>query len=384
MQMNHLRVAWLFPSLVLGNYWHPVLAEFSKIYSQTIVYTGAWAGFSPGFENAFSVKVVGEMKFVDTVKSETGYSEGFIKVSPAIVGELLKFRPHVIFTSGFCLWTILALLFKWIGNWRVVIVYDGSSPGVDYQNSRLRTLMRRVLTHFTDAFITNSQSGKSYLIQYLGVDKQVIFDRPYQVPNAEALLTQRQPINLDTDSLQRPVFLFTGQVVVRKGLHQLLEACVLLRNQGYISYTLLVAGDGAQREELQAFCKAQGLEDCVQWLGWVSYGQLGAYFQAADVFILPTLEDVWGMVVLEAMAFGKPVLCSKWAGASEMLVEGENGYLFDPYKPQEIATAMRRFLDQPAQMQHMGQRSQVLIAPHNPIAAAQFLVKVTDTVAEVC
>jgi glycosyltransferase involved in cell wall biosynthesis len=379
MNTNHLRVAWLFPSLVLGNYWHPVLAEFSKIYSRTAIYTGAWPGFSSGFEDTFTVKVVGEMEFVDTIKSETGYSEGFIKVSPAIVGELLKFRPHIIFTSGFCLWTIFALVFKWIAGWQVVIVYDGSSPGVDYQNSRLRTLMRRILTRFTDAFITNSQAGKRYLMRCLGVNEQSIFARPYQVPNAEALLTQSQAIDPDASTFQRPIFLFTGQVVSRKGLHQLLEACVLLQNQGYRNYTLLVAGDGEQREELQAFCQIQDLEDCVRWLGWVNYGELGAYFQTADVFILPTLEDVWGMVVLEAMAFGKPVLCSKWAGASEMLTEGENGYLFDSYNPEEIATAMRRFLDEPTEMQRMGQRSQALIAPHNPIAAAQFLAKVTDT-----
>ncbi|QYO62491.1 hypothetical protein [Leptolyngbya sp. 7M] len=127
-----LRVAWLFPSLRLGNYWHPVLSEFTKTYPQTIVYTGDWPGFSPGFEGAFTVETVGRMQFMDLTQSKTGYGQGFIKVSPAIVGRLLRFKPDVIFTSGFCLWSILSLLFKPVGGWRVVIVYDGSSPGVDY------------------------------------------------------------------------------------------------------------------------------------------------------------------------------------------------------------------------------------------------------------
>jgi glycosyltransferase involved in cell wall biosynthesis len=382
MDTKHLRVAWLFPSLVLGNYWHPILAEFSRDYAQTQVYTGAWSGFSPGFENTFAVKVVGKMEFVDTVKSETGYSEGFIKVSPAIVGELFKFRPHIIFTSGFCFWTILALTFKWLAGWRVVIVYDGSSPGVDYRGSRLRTQLRRILTRLADAFITNSEAGKHYLAECLGVNDQKIFARPYQVPNAKALLAQSQAADRQADHLQRPIFLFTGQIVPRKGLHQLLKACLLLQNQGYEDYTVLVAGEGEQREELQVFCQAHGLEKQIHWLGWINYGKLGAYFQMADVFILPTLEDVWGMVVLEAMAFGRPILCSKWAGASELLVEGENGYLFDPYQAEEIAAAMRRFLDRPEQMQPMGERSQALIAPHTPEAAAQFLAKITHTLME--
>jgi glycosyltransferase involved in cell wall biosynthesis len=115
-------------------------------------------------------------------------------------------------------------------------------------------------------------------------------------------------------------------------------------------------------------------------VGQVSYSQLGSYFRAADVFILPTLEDIWGMVVLEAMAFGKPILCSQWAGAAELICDGENGYLFDAHQPEAIATAMQRLIDQPDQIAPMGERSAALIAKHTPTAAAQFLVQVTRTV----
>lgn len=377
---KNLRVAWLFPSLELGNYWHPVLSEFAKVYPQTTVFTGVWPGFSPGFENAFAVKVVGEMTFVDTVKSETGYSQGFIKASPAIVGELLRYKPDVIFTSGFCIWTIFALLLKLLGGWRVVIVYDGSSPGVDYRDSQIRTILRQLLSRLTDGFITNSLAGKRYLTQYLHVQEQRIFARPYQVPDVDALLKRSQQVDLTTAELQHPIFLFTGQVIPRKGLDRLLMACKLLRDRGYHHYTLLVAGDGAQREELQAFCKTHGLDDNVRWLGWVNYGQLGAYFRNADVFILPALEDVWGMVILEAMAFGKPILCSKWAGAAELIVEGENGSVFDPYEPEAIAEVMISLIQQPESWKKMGQRSQEMIAHHTPTNAAQFLTKVTHTI----
>jgi glycosyltransferase involved in cell wall biosynthesis len=380
MSASSLRIAWLFPSLDLGNYWHPVLSEFTKIYSQTIVYTGVWPGFSPGFEDAFTVKVVGKMRFVDATKSETGYSQGFIYASPGILGELLSFKPQVIFTTGFCIWTIFSLLLKPFSGWRVVIAYEGSSPGVDYRYSPLRLFLRRLMTRFTDAFITNSHAGKSYLVDILGVPEQAIFARPYEVPDVEALLKRLESAKQENLQLQRPVFLFTGQLIPRKGLHRLLEACLLLKDQGYSQYTLLIAGDGPQKEELENFCQEHGLEGCVKWLGWVSYGSLGGYFRNADVFILPTLEDTWGMVVLESMAFGKPVLCSRWAGASELVIDGENGYLFDSHQPEAIAQAMRLLIDHPDLIQSMGQRSQDLIAQHTPKASAQFLSKVTDTV----
>lgn len=380
MDAHVLRVAWLFPSLALGNYWHPVLSEFVKVYPQTTVYTGNWPGFSPGFENSFTVKVVGEMTFVDTAKSKTGYNQGFINASPAIASELLHFKPDVIFTSAFSIWTVFALLLKPLGRWRVVIVYDGSSPIVDYRDSKLRTSLRRLLSRFTDAFITNSLTGKAYLTEFLGVNPRIVFTRPYQVPDTTALLKQTEMVNLDFSQLPRPVFLFTGQVIPRKGVAQLLQACKILRDRGCSHYTLLIVGNGEQRQQLETFCQLEELTDCVRWLGWVNYGQLGAYFHSADVFILPTLEDVWGMVILEAMTFAKPILCSKWAGASEMVIEGENGLLFDSSQPEEIAAAMARLINQPELIHRLGQRSEELIVHHTPVNAAQFLTKVTSTV----
>ena len=152
----------------------------------------------------------------------------------------------------------------------------------------------------------------------------------------------------------------------------------MLQKQGYRNYTLLVVGDGAQRQELEAFSQTHELADCVKWAGRVNYGNLGAYFNSADVFVLPTLEDTWGVVVLEAMALGKPVLCSKWAGAAEMVIEGENGYLFEPQQPEELAKVMRRFIEQPNLSKSMGDKSQQLMAQHTPEVAAQFLAKVTS------
>lgn len=380
MNGTSLRVAWLFPSLAFANYWQPIFSEYTKLHPQTVVYTGEWQGFSPGFEAAFHLTVVGKMQFIAASQSEVGYSQGFIKASPAIVKYLLQFKPDVIFATGFCIWTILALLFQPLGRWRLIILYEGSSPGVDYRNSPFRLLLRRLMGSAAGACITNSLGGQVYLTQFLGIQATKVWTHPYQVPNAQALLAQVPEDESHQPTLPQLTFLFTGQIIPRKGLRQLLEACQILQSWGYRNYRLLIAGDGAQREELQAFSQEHRLDSCIQWLGWVSYGQLGAYFRQVDVFILPTLEDTWGMVVLEAMAFGKPILCSQWAGASELVVDGENGYRFDAHDPATIAEVMRRLIDHPELIAQMGQRSQELIAPYTPETSAQFLAKVTDAV----
>ncbi|MBD3882078.1 glycosyltransferase family 4 protein [Phormidium tenue FACHB-886] len=365
------RLAWLFPSLEQGNYWHPVLKELTQVYPQSIVYTGTWTGYAPGYEGSFQVEVVGKMRFVDTAEKRAAYGRGMIVVSPGIVKVLLKDKPDVIFTSGFSLWTLLVLLTKFIGGWRVVVMYDGSSPTVDYLDAPVRLFVRRLMTLMIDAFVTNSAAGEQYLTKTLG--SKNVFAKPYQVPDAKALLNQSTAAIADLPQ-QKPIFLFVGQLIPRKGIQPLLEACKRLKDEG-CDFTLLVIGKGEQRSELEQYCRDHALTN-VRWVGSISYGELGTYFRQSDVFILPTLEDVWGMVVLEAMALGKPVLCSQWAGAAELVKAGENGYLFDPHQPESIVEAMRHFIAQPEQIAPMGQRSAELIAPHTPEASAQFLVDV--------
>ena len=372
----NLRIAWLLPSAFY--YWQPAISKLAQLFPQTTVFTGLWQGFAPGFENSFAVEVL-ERKVIQLTRTSTGYGNNFTYLSLNIINRLIRFKPDLIFTSSFGVWTMLALLLKPLAKWRVVIAYEGSSPSVDYRGSAPRLALRRAMVKAADALITNSKAGKAYLIDILKAKESNVFHQPYEVPATTALVgCTKEDKHSNLHQLQRPVFLFVGGIIPRKGLHLLLEACVVLQKQGYRNYTLLVVGDGAQRQELEAFSQTHELADCVKWAGRVNYGNLGAYFNSADVFVLPTLEDTWGVVVLEAMALGKPVLCSKWAGAAEMVIEGENGYLFEPQQPEELAKVMRRFIEQPNLSKSMGDKSQQLMAQHTPEVAAQFLAKVTS------
>jgi glycosyltransferase involved in cell wall biosynthesis len=377
-----LRIAWLFPSLARGFYWQPVLSEFTRLFPKATVYTGDWPGFAQGFEGRFTVRTVGKAKFIETSYVSNGYTRAFVALSPKIIGHLAYFNPHVVFTAAFSMWTAVALLLKpWL-RWRVIIVYDGSSPNIDFEDSIVRLVFRRAMARSADAFITNSRGGKAYLTTTLCARYSRVFVRPYEVPHAEVLSNSPTGAEPSVAELQRPIFLFVGEIVPRKGLHLLIEACSLLWRDGYRKWTLVVVGDGPQRNELDGIIKNGGFDDRIKWAGWVSYGNLGKYFQRSDAFIFPTLEDIWGMVALEAMAFGKPVICSKWAGAAEMVSDNQSGYIVDPCRPDQLVSKMKQFIDNPHLTQLMGQRSKEKLACHTPRAVARHLSEVVKSVIE--
>lgn len=376
--MENLRIAWLLTSAFY--YWHPPIAELAKLFPETTAFVANWRGYAPGFEDSFTIDIVGERKIIPIIKASEGYGYSFTYLPLNIVNRLLKFKPDVIFSNSFGIWTLIALLLKPLGRWRVVIAYEGSSPSTDARNSAPRLAMRRAMVKASDACITNSHAGKAYLTEILNASSEEVFVHPYEVPAVQALFSQSSDSQVFSQSWKPPIFIYVGSLIPRKGVNFLLDACRDLKKQGHTNYTVLIVGDGTQQEDLKKFCGENQIEDCVQWIGRVKYGELGAYFKKADVFVLPTLEDTWGMVVLEAMILGKPILCSKFAGASELITDGENGYCFDPNQQGKLAELMYYFIEKPERAEEMGQKSEQTMTQYTPHAAAQFLKGVIDFV----
>ncbi|MEM7756844.1 MAG: glycosyltransferase family 4 protein [Cyanobacteria bacterium P01_A01_bin.40] len=377
--MNNLRIAWLVP--VAWFYWQPTLSEFSKLFPNTKIYTALFPGYSKGYEDSLDLEMVGKFKVLGGNQNSAipQYGSSFTSLSPKIIFRLLQYRPQLIFTNSFGIWTILALMFKFIGRWRVAIAYEGSSPGVDFCHSPWRLWLRKIMVKQADAYITNSQTGKAYLTKVLAAEPHKVFAQPYEIPAAFSLLDNSVTKPPALKLSQKPVFLFVGRIVSRKGLHLLVEACSLLKQQGYQNYTLLIVGEGEQRPELEAFCQQLNLTNCVKWVGKVDYQDISNYFQAADVFILPTFEDTWGVVILEAMLFGKTILCSQGAGSSELVIDGQNGYVFDPQDKSVLARLMANLIDNSDLLPAMGQASREQIAQHTPEIAAKQLATVVQS-----
>ncbi|MEP0907307.1 glycosyltransferase family 4 protein [Leptolyngbya subtilissima ST-M1] len=372
--IKDFKVAFLLPSTWF--YWQPVLAKLAIKFPQTKLFTTHWTGFSKGLDQAFLVQELSQRKFVEIKSSKEGYSYGFTYLPLGIVNKLLEFKPNFIFSNSFGIWTILAILAKPLGRWKIIIAYEGSSPNVDYAKSPLRLGIRKVMAKFSDGLVTNSQAGERYLVEVLKISPDKVYKKPYEVPVAEAFLDKQ----LDSTDLPiepgKKIFLYVGKIVPRKGIHYLLNACVALKKSDIEDFALVIIGNGNQKNELEEFCNKNGLNSHVFWLGRIDYQQLGAYFKKADVFVLPTLEDTWGMVVLEAMLFSKPILCSKWAGSSDLVEHGKNGYVFDPRDTNELSRYMASFIKDGEKVIRMGHESGETIKQFTPAQAADNFVEI--------
>jgi glycosyltransferase involved in cell wall biosynthesis len=384
-RLAQTRVAYLFPALSFGNYWHPILSRFTRSTPKTQVYTGAWSGFSRGYEDKFQLTIVGNARFFpEKVSLEGRYVKNVSYLSPKVLGHLFRLRPHVVFVSAFSMWTLLVLLVKPLLGCRVVILYDGWSPTYDYQDSAPRLALRRWMAQRCDRLITNSQNGATYLTQALNAKVKNVIRIPYQVPDLDALQSHRPPQHPNTPTPQQPTanpfklrLIVVGQLISRKGVDRLLHAIHLLQERGYHNIHLTCIGSGDQAEELRQLSETLKL-DQVTWIGQVPYDRLGEYIQASDVFVFPTLEDVWGMAPLEAMVWGKPVICSQYAGCAElMLLDGKTGFQVDPNQPETIADAIQSFLDQPETIAQMGDRAKAHIEQFSPETATQALLALT-------
>lgn len=129
----------------------------------------------------------------------------------------------------------------------------------------------------------------------------------------------------------------------RKRLDVLLQAAALLRER-IPDLEVRIAGNGPELNKLKRTCSDLGVERTVRWLGDVSMKELAAEYSRADIFCLPSVQEGFGIVFLEAMAAGKPIIAARAAAVPEVV---RNGILVEPGNAEALADAILRLYRDP-------------------------------------
>src|SRR5579863_135611 len=142
---------------------------------------------------------------------------------------------------------------------------------------------------------------------------------------------------------------------------------------------LVFAGDGAQRADLEKQATAQKISDRVQFLGFVNQSQLPKLYKSADLMVIPSRYEPFGLVVNEAMLCNCPVIASDRVGAvRDLITHGETGYVYPCGDTNALATLLQNVLSNPAELQSVRQNALQRIQTWTPQASADALVDAVE------
>jgi glycosyltransferase involved in cell wall biosynthesis len=364
------RIAIVQP--ILSPYSIPRFEELAKNDELEIILLVEKQTFShrPGWNMSF-VKGC-KVEFIDSfIKSEDqenralGYKVSGIRAVPYRLPLLLmKYKPHIVLVCN-ATELLFCLPLRWYLNYKIGLMVEDTMHTMS-SKSVFKQRAKVMIYRTTDFYLPLTNDSADYL-NVNGIIKNIYrtswsidLERFRKITNEKRV----QAIRKEHAVEEKLVFIFVGQLIPSKGIMKLLNAWVSLPEQIQKNIALVIIGDGPQKEEIIYFIQNNKMSNIIL-LGHISYEELVNYYNTADVLIFPTLQDVFGMVVMEAMACGLPVLVSQYAGAKELVKHDENGYIFDSENIEVIRNILIRAFKYRNRMWQMGNRSREIVKDYS-------------------
>ena len=160
---------------------------------------------------------------------------------------------------------------------------------------------------------------------------------------------------------QRPVLVTVGHLVARKRHADVLQAVAQLRDR-HPELEYVIVGDGPERDRLQALAASLGIERLVTWRGSLAHSDAVAAARAGSLFVLPSVEEAFGVAYVEAMGGGVPAIgCRGEDGPEEIAAAGGGIALVASRDPSALAALIERLLSDPSQLEAMGRQARLTI-----------------------
>ena len=253
---------------------------------------------------------------------------------------LIPFAKKYDVIHGQHAFTPLALKFVAAGR-KVGAATVLTTHSINFENSLFLRLLARITFPYYKYQLSNphriiavSRAAKKFIKRFTKVPVEII---PNGV-NTEMFKDGWEKEELkDEFGFEGEVVLYVGRIDPRKGLE------VLIKAMNAVDGTLVVAGAGKNLSKMMSVAEAVGVRNKVRFLGYVSYDRLPRLYGASDVFVLPSVSEAFGIVLLEAMASGVPVIGTRVGGIPE-IIDG-CGLLVPPNDPSALADAINSVIN---------------------------------------
>jgi glycosyltransferase involved in cell wall biosynthesis len=228
-------------------------------------------------------------------------------------------------------------------------IWSGTIDG-RAERSWIRRVQRRWLVRRCDGFLAYGSAARDYLVDLGAPDERIHL--AWNTVETEAF-ARGTPMRAPREG--EPLRIVTvGYLERRKRVDRLIAAVAAARREG-ANVELVVVGDGAERATLEAQAHAEGLGGRVRFTGDLPRTDVAAQYREAHLFGFPTAKDIWGLVLVEAMAAGLPALASKGAGAArDLVVEGGTGFALDFDDTAKVGGTIARLAQDPETLERMG------------------------------
>jgi glycosyltransferase involved in cell wall biosynthesis len=315
----------------------PVYSGLASRFELLVLHGGtesnrdSWRDMEKALPDAQVIKAWGWQISIPRRQNGKVFDRRYIHITPGFLYHLLRYKPDAVISNEMGFRTLTALLYGTIFRKPVFVWWGGTTHterGIGFVKRSLRALVSR----WTRRWISYGQTSTEYLIT-LGIPRERIVEIQNAVDEQRFTANVEPAFSLPT----KPVVLYVGQFIARKGVEFLLAAAAALQREG-LSFSLLLVGNGRDKAALEKRADDLHLSN-VHFHAALPPDKMPAVYRSGDVLVFPTLEDPWGLVANEAILCGVTVVCSKYAGCAQELFSAQN--IFDPENIAEFTEKLR-------------------------------------------
>lgn len=287
----------------------------------------------------------GNYKYLFLKRRMLTYKSRFIHFNPDVWKILNSLNPDVVITAGsFNPTMLIAFFWSKIKGRKHIPMTDGWLKS-ENTLSLIHRLVRKVVYHFSDAFIGASKHSLELYKSYGCLEKAIFQSH---------LCANNEYFSQFITTAKKYDLMFSGQFIERKMPLFFAEVAKCIKDQrGQCS--VLILGSGELKSQFLETLNIYGIH--VHYAGYVSQEDLPQYYASAKIFLFPTLQDPWGVVANEAMAAGTPVITCENAGvAGDLVLDQQNGFVL-PLDATIWARKVMLLLEDPLFLDQLSQQS---------------------------
>lgn len=265
-------------------------------------------------------------------------------ISSGLWKKLNEINPDVVIGMEYNPTALEALVWSKVYRKKYISWTDGTLYS-ERNIGRIQRLIRKFVVKNAHSYIASSSKAKEAQIAY-GADAKKIF--------ISYLSFDIKRSGLKHLGQYENRIIFVGSLIKRKGLDLLINALSYVDQP----FSLAVVGDGIERDEYEKLVNEKKIDKSVHFYGFKNQKEVFEIYKSNDIFVIPSREDCYGLVVLEAMAAGLPIISSKYVDSCYDLVEnGKNGFIVDPENTDEFVQRINELLKSNKKKMEFGKAS---------------------------